>query len=114
MGIEEAMAANVPVVASNRCGMPYLVRNGETGYLVDPADADDIAARLGLLLHDDELRAAHGARARQIACERFHPVAVGASNPRRVPASFQWQWPCAHGLRGTLPTLISHTVCHES
>lgn len=76
MGIEEAMAAGVPVVTSNRCGMPYMVTDGETGYLVDPADPDDIAARLGLLLNHDNLRAAHGARARQIARERFHPVAV--------------------------------------
>src|SRR5581483_1621214 len=33
LAIEEAMAVGVPVVTSNRCGMPYMVRHAETGYL---------------------------------------------------------------------------------
>lgn len=78
MGISEAMAAGVPVVASNRCGMPYMVRDGETGYLVDPNDSDDIAWRLKLLLEDDGLRARMGQNARQIAEDRFHPDRVAA------------------------------------
>src|SRR5581483_2505140 len=57
MGIEEALAIGVPVVTSNRCGMPYMVQNGETGFLVDPHNADDISRRIGTLLADDSLRA---------------------------------------------------------
>ena len=76
MGIEEAMAAGVPVVASNRCGMPYMVRDGESGYLVDPNDPEDIADRLGRILGDDALRQSMGAKSRQIARDRFHPAAV--------------------------------------
>ncbi len=76
MGIEEAMAAGLPVVTSNRCGMPYMIRDGETGYLVDPSDPDDIAWRLGQLLQDDGLRARMGEKARQIALDRFHPDVV--------------------------------------
>ncbi len=73
MGIEEAMAAGVPVVTSNRCGMPYMVRDGATGYLVDPFDADDIADRLGEILGDPELQQRMGTKAREIALDRFHP-----------------------------------------
>ena len=76
MGIEEAMAAGVPVVTSNRCGMPYMVRDGESGYLVDPNDPEDIAWRLEQLLGDENLRTAMGAKSREIAKDRFHPAAV--------------------------------------
>ncbi len=76
LGIEEAMAGGVPVVASNRCGMPYMIRDGESGYLVDPTDPQDIANRLGKLLTDDELRRTMGAKSRAIAEDRFHPLTV--------------------------------------
>ncbi len=76
MGIEEAMAAGVPVVTSNRCGMPYMVRDGETGFLVDPNNPDDIAWRLGQVLQDDALRASMGAKSREIAQDRFHPAVI--------------------------------------
>jgi len=78
MGIEEAMAASVSVVTSNRCGMPYMVRDGESGFLVDPNNPDDIARRLGQLLKNDELRRSMGAKGREIALDRFHPVKVAA------------------------------------
>lgn len=76
MGIEEAMAAGVPVVTSNRCGMPYMVRDGETGFLVDPNDPSEVAGRLSELLADDTRRAAMGTRARDLARDRFHPEQV--------------------------------------
>jgi glycosyltransferase involved in cell wall biosynthesis len=76
MGVAEAMAAGIPVVTSNRCGMPYMVRDGESGYLVDPLDPDDIAARLKQIVADDGLRAAMCSKSRQIAEDRFHPHRV--------------------------------------
>lgn len=78
MGIEEAMAAGLPVVASNRCGMPYMVRDGESGFLVDPNDPHDIARRLRQLLENAELRRSMGAKGREIALDRFHPAKVAA------------------------------------
>ena len=76
MGIEEAMAAGVPVVTSNRCGMPYMVRDGESGFLVDPHNAEDIAERLARLLTDSPLRSAMSMKSREIARDRFHPATV--------------------------------------
>ena len=99
MGIEEAMAAGVPVVTSNRCGMPYMVRDGESGYLVDPNDPEDIAWRLEQLLGDDGLRAAMGAKSRQIAEDRFHPALV-ARRTREVYLRVIRDH-CRRGRRGT-------------
>ena len=76
MGIEEAMAIGVPVVTSNRCGMPYMVQHGQTGFLVNPLDPGDIARRLGALLKDDSLRTHMGQKAQRVAEERFHPTVV--------------------------------------
>ena len=76
MGIEEAMAARVPVVTSNRCGMPYMVRHVETGFLVDPKDSEDIAWRMKQLLEDDTLRSKMGEKSHLIAQDRFHPKVV--------------------------------------
>ncbi len=78
MGIEEAMAAGVPVVTSNRCGMPYMVRDGESGFLVDPNDTEEIALRLRQLLRSDELRRSMGTRGREIALDRFRAANVAA------------------------------------
>lgn len=72
MVVAEAMAAGVPVIASRICGVPYLLKEGETGFLVDPDDVDAVAARLEPLLLDPELNRAFGARARAVAAERFH------------------------------------------
>jgi glycosyltransferase involved in cell wall biosynthesis len=76
IGIEEAMAMGVPVVTSNRCGMPYMVSDGETGFLVDPENTDEVVDRLARVLGDASLRSAMGLRGRQVALERFHPDLV--------------------------------------
>lgn len=78
MGIEEAMAASVPVVTSNRCGMPYMVNHGESGYLVNPCDPLDITLRFKQLLDDDELRDKMGKNSHISALDRFHPHIVAA------------------------------------
>jgi glycosyltransferase involved in cell wall biosynthesis len=78
MGVAEAMAAGVPVVTSNRCGMPYMVRHGESGFLVDPDDPRDVADRMRQVLADNELRGRMGCAGRRIAEDRFHPDHVAA------------------------------------
>jgi glycosyltransferase involved in cell wall biosynthesis len=56
----EAMAAGVPVVVSNRTALPEIV--GDAGLLVDPDDAESIAAALERLVCDAELRTVYARR----------------------------------------------------
>lgn len=83
MGIQEAMAAGVPVVTSNRCGMPYMVRSGGTGFLVDPENPDNIARRLQKLIENPTLCDQMSSEARRVALSRFHPDLV-AERTREV------------------------------
>ena len=76
MAIAEAMAAGIPVVASNRCGMPYMIQEGKTGFLIDPESSEQIARCLIQLLGAQQLRQQMGQAGRQMAMERFHPHAV--------------------------------------
>ncbi len=56
LGLLEAMAAGVPVVASNVPGNASLVRDGETGLLVPPHDPLRLADALGALAAAPALR----------------------------------------------------------
>ena len=42
----EALASGLPVVAANAMALPHLVHNGENGYLFEPGDVEEFAARL--------------------------------------------------------------------
>src|SRR6185312_11247778 len=82
MAISEAMAAGVPVIASNRCGMPYMVEDNRSGFLIEPDDVAQIADRLNRLLGSAELRRSMAARGREIAMARFHPAEVAQKTLR--------------------------------
>jgi D-inositol-3-phosphate glycosyltransferase len=69
----EAMACGTPVVASDVGGLSYLVRDGETGFLVPEGDARAMANCLGKLLRDPELRSRLGKRGIQVAREYAWP-----------------------------------------
>jgi glycosyltransferase involved in cell wall biosynthesis len=69
--ILEAFRAGVPVVATAVGGTPELVFPGETGYLVRPDDADEMAQRLLQLLADDSDRRRMGRNARKLVETSF-------------------------------------------
>lgn len=60
LSIIEAMAAGLPVVATDVGGVAELVTDGHTGELVPPRDVDALAASLDRLLADRQLRADMG------------------------------------------------------
>ena len=74
--VAEAMAAGVPVVAANRCGMPYMIDEGKTGFLVDPESTEQISQRLAQLVGSQQLCQQMGQAGREKAMEHFHPHAV--------------------------------------
>jgi glycosyltransferase involved in cell wall biosynthesis len=49
----EALAAGIPVLASNVCDHPLLVADGSRGYLFDPRDPPGIAAAIAKLAELD-------------------------------------------------------------
>ena len=67
----EAMASRLPVVATRVGGNPEVVREGESGYLVDSEDAPAMAARLLDLLNQPEQAARMGEAGRAIVEARF-------------------------------------------
>lgn len=73
----EAMACEVPVVATNVGAVHEVVEDGVTGLLVQPNDPKSIAKGVTRLLRDASLRRKLGLRGRERAVERFD-VAVCA------------------------------------
>ena len=61
VALMEAMVSGIPVVATSISGIPELVKNGETGWLVPPEDVDVLADALSQI-HKDP------AEARKRAC----------------------------------------------
>ena len=74
----EAMAAGLPSVASSVGGVPEVVENGRTGWLVPPEDGNALASRLTELLLDPALRRAMGVAAHARAAEQFSPERMTA------------------------------------
>jgi glycosyltransferase involved in cell wall biosynthesis len=71
VSILEAMAAGLPVVATNVGGVNESVVDGETGLLVPPGDPGSLAAALDRLLTDSALRVRLGAAGRKRARRHF-------------------------------------------
>lgn len=74
----EAMEAGLPVVASRVSGIPEVVEDGKTGWLVPPEDPRALAGALTEALGDPEEARRRGGEGRRRVDERFRPaVAAG-------------------------------------
>ena len=99
----EAMGCETPVVASDAGGLPEVVENEVTGFVVPKGDADALAAAIDRLLADAELRKQMGKAGRTRALARFDwdrtveqfnlvyekviakkPAALNAADPRQA------------------------------
>ena len=69
--IAEAMAHGKPVVATRVGGIPELITNGESGFLVERGDTAAMAERIMTLLADRELRARLGQTGRETVSAKF-------------------------------------------
>ena len=69
--LKEAMAAELPVVATRHSGTPELVQEGVSGYLVDERDTAGMAEAICRLAEDTNLRERFGAEGARVVRERF-------------------------------------------
>ena len=67
----EAMACEVPVVASRVGGLPEVVTDGETGFLSEVGDVAKMSEDAARLLADESSRSEMGVRARESALSRY-------------------------------------------
>jgi glycosyltransferase involved in cell wall biosynthesis len=67
----EAMASGTPVVASRLGGLPEVIEDGVTGFLVEPGNIDELRARLAEVLGDRRFAEQLGRNARERVLETF-------------------------------------------
>lgn len=67
----EAMAMEMPCVATWIAGVPELIRNGVDGFLVAPSDAEGFADAILALIRDPELRRRTGKAGRARVLDKF-------------------------------------------
>jgi glycosyltransferase involved in cell wall biosynthesis len=56
IAVLEAMAASLPIMATQTGGIKEVVKEGETGLLVTPRHTEKMAEKLSYLLRDERLR----------------------------------------------------------
>lgn len=67
----QAAAASVPIIASRAGGMPEVVRDGDTGLLIEPGNTEELEAALRRLLSEPSLRRSMGESARRYVEDTF-------------------------------------------
>lgn len=70
--IAEAMACSKPVIGTRVGGIPELIEEGESGYLVNPSEPQAIAEKILLLFDNIEMRKRMGKAGYRIARSRFN------------------------------------------
>ncbi|MHB0858708.1 MAG: glycosyltransferase [Anaerolineae bacterium] len=85
VALMEAMACELPVVSTPVAGIPELIEDSRSGFLVPEADARSLADALERLITNEDLRHEMGAKGRQTVLEGFQ-VQQGAA---RMAAIFQ-------------------------
>jgi glycosyltransferase involved in cell wall biosynthesis len=76
MALLEAMACAVPVVASRVGGVPEMVKDGQTGFLIAPGNLDELTDALDKLLGDPGLARRIGLAGREECRASHHPSLV--------------------------------------
>lgn len=69
MVISEAFAAGKPVIASNLCGIPYMIDDGKNGLLINPSDEIDISDKILYLMENPAVITSMGINGKKYALE---------------------------------------------
>lgn len=80
MVVLEAMAAGVPIMASNVGGVPDLIEDGKTGILCNPYDPESLRNKFEQLLENPQLRLGLATQAKSDAYRRFHPDVIAGEH----------------------------------
>jgi glycosyltransferase involved in cell wall biosynthesis len=84
VSVMEAMAMELPVVATNIRGARETVQDGVSGLLVEVGDVDALADALASLLVDKEKRREMGKQGRVIACQQFDQNIIIKKQKKRI------------------------------
>jgi glycosyltransferase involved in cell wall biosynthesis len=68
----EAMATQLPIIATRVGGVPDIVREGETGLLMSPEAPEELADAMARIIGDPCLRHSLATQARKVALEQFN------------------------------------------
>lgn len=68
----EAMAMGLPVIATRINAIPEIVSHGETGFLIQPGDRNELACSIQSLLENPTLCREMGSKGRKIAEQKFN------------------------------------------
>jgi glycosyltransferase involved in cell wall biosynthesis len=71
--ILESFSLSQPVIASRIGGIPELVRDGETGLLFEPGNADDLAKKMQWMMKHPKERREMGRRTRELVEKEYTP-----------------------------------------
>lgn len=83
MSILEAMSYSIPVVSTFVGGIPELVSDGETGFLISPGDLDALYKKLEFLIQNRTLREEFGEKGR-LAIESDHNLDLTVQRINRI------------------------------
>jgi len=87
VSLMEAMACGLPVVASRLSGIPELVEDGVSGYLVTPGNPRSIAKALVVLAADSQMRIRMGRSGRRMVMKQFNLTANAATLAGEIRAA---------------------------
>jgi len=67
----EAMQFQLPVIATRWRGIPSIVEDRRSGFLIPINDPEALAEKLEILIRNEPLRQKMGAAGRQLYCQKF-------------------------------------------